>query len=115
MAAYIEAMARDLFTGVRVVPCPTERETSGLALSSRNSRLTTDARKRAAKVFSWIHYDKLSLDDLSARMKLHGMELEYFEEHWGRRFVAFWIEGVRLIDNFAIAETRADFYEKEIL
>jgi pantoate--beta-alanine ligase len=103
---YIEEMARDLFTGVNVVRCPTEREKSGLALSSRNNRLSVEARERAAKVYQWIHYDRLSLNDLAERMKLQGMELEYFEEHWGRRFVAFWIEGVRLIDNFDVAEEK---------
>ncbi len=103
---YIRQMSQDLFTGVEVVPCPTVREPSGLAMSSRNNRLTVDAKARAAKVYHWIHYDKLSLDDLSSRMKLHGMELEYFEEHWGRRFVAFWIEGVRLIDNYAVSEIK---------
>lgn len=105
---YIREMAEDLFLGVEVVACPTKREAGGLAMSSRNNRLSPAAKEKAAQVHHWIHYDKLSLDDLSKRMSLNGMKLEYLEEHWGRRFVAFWIEDVRLIDNVVIGEHIGD-------
>lgn len=44
----IEAMARDLDTGVEVVRVPTVRAEDGLALSSRNARLSHDERRAAA-------------------------------------------------------------------
>ena len=39
----------------------------------------------------------------AARMlEAQGFVVEYVEEHWGRRFAAAFIEGVRLIDNVPI-------------
>jgi hypothetical protein len=31
-----------------------------------------------------------------------GLTVEYVEEHWGRRFAAAHLEGVRLIDNVPV-------------
>ena len=47
----IEQMVRDLFFDTEIVPCPTIREEDGLALSSRNVRLTMDERKAAAVLY----------------------------------------------------------------
>jgi pantoate--beta-alanine ligase len=49
--AIIRRMARDLDTGIEIVAAPTVREPDGLALSSRNRRLT-HADRRAAVVVS---------------------------------------------------------------
>ena len=46
--AVIRRMALDLALPTEVVPCPTVREPDGLALSSRNARLSADGRARAA-------------------------------------------------------------------
>jgi hypothetical protein len=35
-------------------------------------------------------------------LKQNDIELEYFEEHSGRRFIAAYLEGIRLIDNVQI-------------
>jgi pantoate--beta-alanine ligase len=43
----LERMTQDLFLPIRVVSRATEREADGLALSSRNLRLSADARERA--------------------------------------------------------------------
>jgi pantoate--beta-alanine ligase len=45
--AVIERMVADLNIPVRIVPVPTVREADGLALSSRNQRLTRDERRIA--------------------------------------------------------------------
>ncbi len=46
--AVIRRMALDLALPTRVVPCETVREPDGLALSSRNARLSSEGRTRAA-------------------------------------------------------------------
>src|SRR3989339_564226 len=48
--AVIKKMARDLNMPVKIVPCPTVRESSGLAFSSRNSYLSPSERGQAAKI-----------------------------------------------------------------
>jgi pantoate--beta-alanine ligase len=46
--AVIRRMALDLALPTQVVPCPTVREPDGLAMSSRNARLSAEGRARAA-------------------------------------------------------------------
>lgn len=43
----IEQMVRDLFLNVEIVPCPVIREPDGLAMSSRNGRLSPEERRAA--------------------------------------------------------------------
>lgn len=45
--AIIERMTKDLNYNIRIVPCPTVRESDGLALSSRNAYLTKEERSAA--------------------------------------------------------------------
>jgi pantoate--beta-alanine ligase len=49
--AVIRRMVRDLDMRVEVVPCPTVREADGLAMSSRNTRLTPEQRAQAPVLF----------------------------------------------------------------
>jgi pantoate--beta-alanine ligase len=49
--AVIRRLVRDLDLPVRVVVCPTVREPDGLALSSRNARLTPEERRRAVALW----------------------------------------------------------------
>jgi pantoate--beta-alanine ligase len=49
--AIIERMVRDLNFPLRIVPVPTVREPDGLALSSRNQRLTPEERRVAPVLF----------------------------------------------------------------
>lgn len=46
----IQDMARTFAVPVEVVPCPTIRESDGLAMSSRNRYLSTEERKFAAEI-----------------------------------------------------------------
>ncbi|GAC1341013.1 MAG: hypothetical protein NVSMB29_10790 [Candidatus Dormibacteria bacterium] len=48
--AVISRLAADLDTGVEVVVCPTVREASGLALSSRNAYLDAEQRRQALAI-----------------------------------------------------------------
>jgi len=47
----IEQMTEDLNFDIRIVRCPTVRETDGLALSSRNAYLSTSEREHAPKLY----------------------------------------------------------------
>ena len=44
-------MVRDLDLGLKIVACSTIRQVDGLALSSRNSRLSTEQMKAATVVY----------------------------------------------------------------
>ena len=51
-ALVITRLARDLDFDVRVEVCPTVRESDGLAMSSRNVRLSPEARARATALYA---------------------------------------------------------------
>jgi len=94
----IVRMVDDFFIPTQIVPCATVRAPSGLAESSRNRLLSAAGVERAACL-----YRALSTApgpaEAAALIEAGGLTVEYVEEHWGRRFVAAWLEGVRLIDN----------------
>ena len=49
--AIIRQMVKDFSIPVEIVACPIVREDSGLAMSSRNERLTDDERRKSALIF----------------------------------------------------------------
>jgi pantoate--beta-alanine ligase len=102
----LSEMAQEFFIPVEIVPCPTVREESGLAASSRNTRLSAEARKRAAGLYRALT-TAAGPADARAALEAEGFVVEYVEEHWGRRFAAVVIDGVRLIDNVPVPETVA--------
>jgi pantoate--beta-alanine ligase len=94
----VEQMVQDFFIPLKIVACPTVREASGLAMSSRNQRLSTDGKQLAAKIYATIQ-KKISTLQVKQELIDLGFDVEYVEDLWGRRFVAAWLENVRLIDN----------------
>jgi pantoate--beta-alanine ligase len=94
----ISGMASDFFIPTEIVACSTVRQASGLAESSRNSLLSCDARRKAACIHRALTTASTSAA-AQAMLEDDGFKVEYVEEHWGRRFAAVFLEGVRLIDN----------------
>jgi pantoate--beta-alanine ligase len=53
--AVLQQMVRDLNLPLEIVPCPTVREEDGLAMSSRNRRLSPGDRQEAAAIHAALH------------------------------------------------------------
>lgn len=49
--AVIKQMVKDLNFNIQIIPCPIIRENDGLAMSSRNSNLSAEARKQAVCLY----------------------------------------------------------------
>ena len=99
----IEDMVQEFFIPTKIVPCPTVREEAGLAASSRNELLSAAAREKAAGLLRALS-TAINLTEARAILEREGFLVQYVEEHWGRRFVAAFLDGVRLIDNAPILE-----------
>jgi pantoate--beta-alanine ligase len=83
---------------VEIVPCPTVRDQDGLALSSRNRRLSEAARARAA-AFPRILRESADAASAAGKLAEAGFAVDYVEDHEGVRLAAVRLDGVRLIDN----------------
>lgn len=112
---------------VQIVPCPIVREQHGLAMSSRNERLSKETRLKAGYIYQILQAAKTKFGTKSAsyvkdwvakEFENHKeLELEYFEMTEAenllpvieksnnkkyRAFIAVYADGVRLIDNIAL-------------
>lgn len=97
----IKGMIEAFFMDIELIPCPTIREASGLAYSSRNNRLTKE-QKILAEEFAQIFHQNQDCAKISTLLKEKGIGVEYIEEHQQRRFAAVSIGDIRLIDNYAL-------------
>ena len=113
--------------GIEIRSLPTVREANGLAMSSRNNRLSDEGREKAKIIYATLqmvksNFSSLTIDALKTMAiqkisEVPKMELEYFEivaEHnlnvvqsktkgvSYRAFVAVVVEGTRLIDNISL-------------
>ncbi|MER8417837.1 pantoate--beta-alanine ligase [Mesorhizobium sp. M0244] len=128
----VRRMARDLDIPITIVPCPTVREADGLALSSRNVRLSPAERAVAHKLPSVLleTAERLArgspvlptLAEARAAILAAGYrEIEYLElrdeadlrpmtslGRPARLLVAAWLGGTRLIDNVRISRVSTD-------
>lgn len=97
----IKDMSQAFFLRTEVISCATVREDDGLAMSSRNMRLSSDARKKAPLIYKTL-IEFSNFEKAKNILASESIELEYLEEHFGRRYIAAHLEGVRLIDNVAL-------------
>jgi pantoate--beta-alanine ligase len=94
----VKGMAGAFFLPCEIVSCPTVRESDGLAMSSRNRRLSETARAHAA-VFPRVLRTAKTANEAVAALIEEGFAVDYVEDRAGMRLGAVRIEGVRLIDN----------------
>jgi len=112
---------------VNIIGCPIFREQNGLAMSSRNERLSTEERERASLIFKTLNEVKTLFGTKSAKevsgfvtktfQNLPLFELEYFEiadektlltcfrknkNKKYRAFIAVFVNKIRLIDTISL-------------
>lgn len=119
-------LVRDLNLPVEVVGCETIREEDGLAMSSRNVRLTPEGRAIAAVLYAAVtvaaediragQSDRMAIREAAEKLRAAGFErVEYIElrdaetlmpsddpRRPRRMLAAAWLDGVRLIDNISV-------------
>ena len=118
----IKKMVQDLNMNLEIVPCPIVREDDGLAVSSRNTYLSSEARKKAPTVYKALCEvrdliskgidDRETLLDAALNVLDKEIELEYLEfveisdlsiskkiSLKNLILIAVKLNGVRLIDN----------------
>jgi pantoate--beta-alanine ligase len=123
--AVIREMVNQLGLSVEIVACPTLREENGLAMSSRNMRLTPEEREDALIIFRTLNFIRSIKNECTpeqAREKAityfsqGKLKIEYLEIVDGRTLKTLtnnWVEGavcciaafcgpVRLIDNMQL-------------
>jgi len=119
-------LVRDLNIPVKVVGCETIRDADGLALSSRNVRLTAAGREKAPVLYAAItaaaddiragQSDRMAIREAAETIRAAGFDrVEYIELRDAetlmpsddparprRMLAACWLDGVRLIDNIPV-------------
>lgn len=126
----VKKMVEIYSLNIDLIMCPTLRETDGLAMSSRNVRLSPKGRQQAlAIVKTLIEFQETYLDlgigkareqAIETLTESEGLTLEYFEVcepqtlktvHSAKKedpivvLVAAWVDGVRLIDNIILGQS----------
>lgn len=101
----IQKLVRGLFIETEIVVCPVVREPSGLAMSSRNQRLSDTERKHAALISEFGRSALNSPTVCAERLTAAGFKVDYvvdqpdaFNPNQHVRLIAATIGPVRLID-----------------
>lgn len=94
----VKGMKEAFFLATEIISCPTLREKDGLAMSSRNLKLTAQQREQAALLNKILSTSSSSLSAQQALVE-KGFHVDYVVDKWGRRLAAVRLGEVRLIDN----------------
>lgn len=94
----LEGMVQAFFMDVKLIPCPIVREENGLAISSRNRKLSPAGLAMAPK-FHEILAAGGSEAEITAALEKAGFKVDYVTIKDNRIYAAVFLEEVRLIDN----------------
>lgn len=97
----VKGMVEAFFMPVEIVSVPLIRESTGLAMSSRNNRLSVDERMHAAEFYRILN-EKQPIDATRNALEQEGFKVDYIEDLDNRRLAAVFLGDVRLIDNIEI-------------
>ena len=109
----IKQMVRNFDLPIEIIAHPTIREADGLALSSRNIRLSSEDRAKAAIIYKALNSSRDQMNAVLASEPAWKTDYatvinpENFKEEFApkqRAIIAGWIGGIRLIDNMEYKE-----------
>ena len=119
--AIIKKLVKDLNFDLEIFGVETVRESSGLAMSSRNQRLSEGAKIKASMLYKILNEIKINpqiIEEKKQELLASGFEkidyleirnednlklnMNLFSTQKRRIFIAVYLEGVRLIDNLSL-------------
>jgi len=117
----IKKLVEDFNFETKIISCKTVREVSGLAMSSRNDRLSKESKIKASNIYRIlreIREDPNLIENKKQELlKIGFQKIDYLEirnetnlelitnfnsNFIGRIFIAVFLDGIRLIDNLSI-------------
>jgi pantoate--beta-alanine ligase len=101
----IKGMTEALFLPLTIVPVATKRESSGLAMSSRNQRLNAEEKSKAALIYKALT-TAATAEEAENMLSKSNFKIDYVSELQGRRLAAVFLGEVRLIDNISVEEVQ---------
>ena len=97
----LKGMAEAFFLDINIIPCPIVREPNGLALSSRNKKLSQAGLALAPKFHEILASNKTA-GQKKSELTQAGFTVDYITELDGHIYGAVFLENVRLIDNLEL-------------